>query len=336
MPVKHHIQRQKPNNVSGEDTNILVDGCVSTEPPVSIRLLWLTDTTLASQLFVNRLWYRTGAGLKWLFFGDSPGVSTARSPPIASLPQEIVEIILSYFIYDTPTLIACSLTCYSWYIATVSHLHHSLTTDNAPYPNWREKKYQTWPLPLKKSYELGLLPFVKRFRIRERDHEFGPKQLSGRTMHYFSAFTNLQELGIDYLQLSSFIPNIHGCFGHLSPTLRFLALQKPNGSCRQILYFIGLFTNLQDFKPQYDFTGNEWGNAADATLIPLSTPPLRGCLTLICCDKDILVKEMITVFGGLHFRHMDVFGVNFVRLLLDACTETLETLRFYPTDPCGE
>ena len=321
---------------SGEVTHVLVDMYVATVPLVFIRPLRSADTALASRLFIDRLWYRTGAELKWLFFGGPSEVSTARSSPIASLPQEIVEIILSCFIYDTPTLIACSLTCYSWYIATVSHLHHSLTTDNAPYPNWREKKYQTWPLPLKRSYELGLLPFVKRFRIRERDHEFGPKQLSGRTMHYFSAFTNLQELGIDYLQVSNFMPNIHGCFGHLSPTLRFLALQEPNGSCRQILYFIGLFPILQDFKLQYDFTGNKWGDVADATLIPLSTPPLRGWLTLICCNKDILVKEMIAAFGGLRFRHMEVFGVTFVRLLLDACTETLETLRFYPTDPCGE
>ena len=155
-------------------------------------------------------------------------------------------------------------------------------------------------------------------------------------MRYFSAFTHLQELGIDYLEVSRFMPNIQQFFGHLSPTLRFLALQKPNGSCRQILYFIGLFPNLQDFKLQHDFTQDEQESAADATLIPLSTPPLRGWLTLTCCKKGILVKNMITLFGGLRFRYMDLFGVTFVRLLLGACTETLETLRFYPTDPCGE
>ena len=58
--------------------------------------------------------------------------------------------------------------------------------------------------------------------------------------------------------------------------------------------------------------------------------------TLVCCKKEILVKDMITLFGGLRFRHMDLYGVTFVRLLLDACTETLETLRFYPTESCGE
>jgi len=45
---------------------------------------------------------------------------------------------------------------------------------------------------------------------------------------------------------------------------------------------------------------------------------------------------MITFFGGLCFRCMDLFRVNCVQLLLDACVETLERLRLYPTDPYGE
>ena len=48
------------------------------------------------------------------------------------------------------------------------------------------------------------------------------------------------------------------------------------------------------------------------------------------------MKEMIKFFGGLRFRNMDLFRVSCVRLLLDACAETLETLRIYPTDPYGE
>jgi len=48
------------------------------------------------------------------------------------------------------------------------------------------------------------------------------------------------------------------------------------------------------------------------------------------------MEDMITLFGGLRFRCMDLFRVNCVRLLLDACTETLERLRLYPMDPYGE
>jgi len=48
------------------------------------------------------------------------------------------------------------------------------------------------------------------------------------------------------------------------------------------------------------------------------------------------VRDMITYFGGLRFRSMDLFKVECVRLLLYECRKTLETLRFYPTDPYGE
>ena len=48
--------------------------------------------------------------------------------PVTKLPEELVGMIISYFIYDIRTPPTCSLTCYSWYIAVVPHLHHTLTT----------------------------------------------------------------------------------------------------------------------------------------------------------------------------------------------------------------
>jgi hypothetical protein len=249
-----------------------------------------------------------------------------------------VELIISHLIYDMHTLITCSATCYSWYIAAVPHLHHTLTIDD-DYVSIRLRKKYIWPRPLRNSYKLGLLPLVKQFRIRmgsRQFNQFTPKWLGRRTLSYFSALTNLQELGIDYLQVSSFMPNIRRRFGHLAPTLRFLALKEPKGSCRQILYFIGLFPNLQDLKLHYSLPRSEQESAADETLVPLSTPPLRGRLTLTCFTRETLLKEMIFLFGGLPFRQMDLFGVKCVRLLLDACVDTLETLRLYPTDVCGE
>ena len=47
------------------------------------------------------------------------------------------------------------------------------------------------------------------------------------------------------------------------------------------------------------------------------------------------MRDMITLFGGLRFRCMDLFRVKCVQLLLGACAETLETLWLYPTDLCG-
>ena len=284
----------------------------------------------ADTAIVCRIWYQTIAQIESFFCGDTPEMSTARS---SKLPLELVEMIVSYLIYDKRSLLACSKTCYLWYLAAVPHLHHSLTTDDH---NHRSKKY-AWPAPLHRSYNLGLLPFVKRFRIRMGNYdEFTPGWLGIRTMRRFSALTNLQELGIDNLQVSKFMPRIRRSFGHFSPTLRFLALKEPKGSSRQILYFIGLFPNLQDLKLHYDFPKDEKESTADATLIPLSIPPLRGRLTLTCFTREKLVRDMIALFGGLRFSRMEVFRVECVQLLLNACAETLETLRLYPTDEYGE
>ena len=265
----------------------------------------------------------------------SPATRLPQSSPIARLPQELVDAIISYFIYHTRVLLVCSLACHSWYLAAVPHLHHSLTTDELIYCQ-EDKKYQ-WSTPLQQSHDLGLLPLVKRLRVRMLPlDKFTPERLCGYNLHYFSALTNLQELGIDDLQVSSFMPNIKQCFGHLAPTLRFLALREPERSPRQILYFIGLFPNLQGLKLYHSLSKKEPGSLTDADLIPLSVPPLRGRLTLSFFTNVRLVKDMMAIFGGLHFRSMDLFRVKCTQLLLEACAETLETLRLYPTDTHGK
>ena len=138
--------------------------------------------------------------------------------PIARLPQELVDAIIAYCIYNTRTLQACSLTCYSWYIAAVRHLHYSLTTDD--YVFGKDEENYRWPTPLQQPHDLGLLPLVRRFRIRLFPYDsFAPERLCRHNLHYFSTLTNLQELGIDDLQVSSFMPNIQQCFGHFAPTL---------------------------------------------------------------------------------------------------------------------
>ena len=259
----------------------------------------------------------------------------SRHSQPAGLAQELVEMILSFLVYDVIALLACSTTCYSWYIAAVPHLHYSLTTDERQY--WGYEKYN-WPRPLQESHKHGLLPFVRRLRIRvlaSPPAEFTSKWLGRCTLSHFSALTNLQELGIDHLQLSSFMPSTNHYFGHLAPTLRFLALAWANGSSRQILYFIGLFPNLQDLKLTHPRRRNKQEYVDDATLVPLSIPPLRGWLTLISITGDELVMDMIALFGGLRFRRMDLFAVKCTRQLLHTCSKTLDTLRLYPTDPFG-
>ena len=42
-----------------------------------------------------------------------------------------------------------------------------------------------------------------------------------------------------------------------------------------------------------------------------------------------LLKFMVDLFGGLRFHSMDLYYVDGTQFLLDACAETLETLRLF-------
>ena len=166
---------------------------------------------------------------------------------------------------------------------------------------------------------------------------FSPRLFNWRTLRQFSALINVQELVIDYLDVPSFMPKIRRYFGHFSQTVRSLALRKPKGSRRQIIFFIGLFEHLEDLKLLYDVIYPQGEKTADnRSLVPSFIPPLRGRLTITCFGKDVgLLQDMIDLFGGIRFHHMDLFNVKGTRLLLGACAETLETLRLCPTDPHG-
>ena len=72
-------------------------------------------------------------------------------------------MIIAHLIYDKRSLLACSQTCYSWYIATVPHLHHALIIP-PPYYHWRALDEFMWSKPLRDMHKLGLLPLVKSSR----------------------------------------------------------------------------------------------------------------------------------------------------------------------------
>jgi len=238
-------------------------------------------------------------------------------------------MIIANLAYDIRSLRTCTLTCYSWYIAAVPHLHYNLFIGKF----WGKKSQ--WPNPLQRKHALGLLPFVKTFwvRVEAGNPAFSPKGFDSHILHQFSALNNVRRLVIGHLDIPSFMPRIQQYFGHFLPTVRELYLNDPKGSHRQIIYFIGLFENLEDLHLVYNAFSSGGEPADDLTLFPRFTPPLRGCLELTCIMRVDLLKDMIDLFGGFRFRRMGLWGVDGMPLLLDASAKTLEALRLYPTDP---
>jgi len=286
------------------------------------------------ELLVKGIWYRILARIWKMWSGEaSPETSAASSSPATRLPQEIIRIIIAYITYDTHTLRACTLTCYSWYIAAVPHLHYSLSIETRSLDGmvW-------WPNPLWYMYRLGLLPLVRELHVVDKRFYSGVR-LSKRLFNFrvlrpFLTFTNVRELEIAFLDIPSFLPGIQRYFGHFPPTVRSLTLREPRGSRREIIYFIGLFQYLQDLELRYDIAKPE-EPADDPTLTPSFIPPLRGWLTLFCFTRVDLLKDMIDLFGGIRFRYMHLRNVDGMRFLLDASAKTLEVVVLDPTDPRG-
>ena len=244
-------------------------------------------------------------------------------------------MIFDHLVYVKPSLLACSLTCYSWYIAAVPHLHHTLIV---PPGSLSQGEKSRSPKVLLRNHELGLLPLVKVLWIcgNSSTHVELPQKLSNRyTLRPFFALSNVCQLEIEYLDIPSFMPRIRRYFGHFMPTLRYLILEAPKGSNRQIVYFIGLFQHLDDLKLVRARAEPKEEPTDDLTLIPPFVPPLRGWLILVYFTRVGILKDMIDLFGGIRFRCMRFCNVNGIGLLLNACAETLELVDGYPTDHHG-
>jgi hypothetical protein len=265
--------------------------------------------------------------------GASPGRSTAGPSPATRLPQEIVDKIITYLIHDTPSLLTCSLTSRPWYIAVVPHLHHTLTTLITPYDNPAKI---VWPRPLRVASGFGFLPFVTRLFINtELGGKFSSTLFHHWTLREFSTLTNVQELSISRLDILSFMPETQRYFGQLSQTLRSLTLKAPVGTDRQILFFVGLFPNLEDLKLEYGVL-SFWVDPGDQTLVSPFFPSLRGQLTVSGHGGDGLAKAMIDLFGRVRFRHMHLSNVGGVQLLLYSCADALETFQLHATELGGK
>ena len=239
-------------------------------------------------------------------------------------------MIIAHLIHDMPSLRSCSLTCYSWYIAVVPHLYLTLSVHIRSLGTEPE-----WPNAIRRMHALGLLPLVENFYVFSVSEEFSPKLFNWHILHRLSALTNVQNLGIDMLDIPSLMPRIRRYFRPFLPTVRSLHLREPRGSDRQLVFFVGLFPQLENLSLDSRRFYNE-GPKEDLKLIPPFSPPLRGELLAYHWVEPGFFQALARSFGGLRFRIINIFNVGDTRCLLRACAKTLQVLQLHSTDPLGE
>ena len=261
--------------------------------------------------------------------------STRPTLPIrpfpSPFPYDIVEIIIAHLIHHRRTLKACSLSCRSLYTAAVPHLHRTVTLTGG-----RPEIDRSRLRPLSKLHELGLTSFAREIRVKQGPGPspwFVPQAFGHLDLHYFSAFTNVHTLKLENIQIHHFLPHIEHYFGHFSPTLQSITLYDPRCSPQQLFRFLSFFPNLDDIIIRISHTHRLDTTAPDTELVPFSTPKLRGTLVLYNFPWVETWTHMIASCGGLRFHHLDLRkNASYGPLLLEACADTLEMLRFDATD----
>lgn len=239
-------------------------------------------------------------------------------------------MIIARVLPDMSTLKACSKTCCCWYIAALPHLHHTLTLSQCFRDPPRRGLIQ-----LQNLGKMRLLPLFKRLQIVKDGGGLWPPPMIPNTQSfaYFSALTNVQELGLDKVDLAVLAPQAQQHFGHFAPTLRSITLVGPRGARSQLLRFLGLFPNLDDFSLIDDQVHTFEPNPEP---VPRSALPLRGRLALKMFYGEEFLRALSELSDGLRFRHMDLLEAEGGRFLMDTCAATLETLRIHPVCWIGE
>ena len=241
-------------------------------------------------------------------------------------------MIIAHLTHDLDTLKAYSLTCRSWYLAVVPHLHHTLTL-RGNRPDFARGKLK----PLPELHELGLIPFVTELRVKQSPGTspwFVPRVFGHLDLHYFSAFANVHTLRLQKLELHRFFPGIERYFGQFLPTVQSVMLSEPRCTAQQLSHFLSLFSNLDNIEI--------WRFIAHIPNAPVPDPELvrsglRGRLTLYDFGWVETWTHLISLCGGLRFSYMDLrYVADCTPVLFGACAKTLETLRFGTRDdPVG-
>jgi len=253
--------------------------------------------------------------------------------PTLPLPYELAEMIIAHPTHDLDTLKACSLTCRSWYIIAVPHLHHTLTLKGGGLDFLTRGKLK----PLSELHRLGLMPLVKVIRVDQPLNSgynwFAPQAFSHRDLRYFSAFANVHTLVLQRFKIYRFIPRIERYFEHFSPTLQSITLFHPRCTPRQLSHFLSLFPNLDNIEIRFAYMHTPVPTVPDTELVPFSAPNLRGRLVLHHFHWADTWTHLITPCGGPRFRSMTLRGSGTCTpALLEACAGTLEMLGFNVTD----
>ena len=106
-----------------------------------------------------------------------------------------------------------------------------------------------------------------------------------------------------------------------------------SGTRRQLLYFLGLFPNLDDLRLIRSNASQL--SSQDPVPAPQSASLLQGKLTPNSFNGEVCLRDLSNLTGSLRFRYMDMREAGGASPPLKTRGDTFEILRTYPTDHSG-
>ena len=251
------------------------------------------------------------------------------------LPQELVDEILGYLLYDLTALKACSPTCKHLFGATRPHIHQRLVCFySRSKPKGRSlRRRKSLPGAFEQLVDvdrLGVLRYTQHLAFKMKygspDPPFNLRDLQ-EYLHHLQSITKLDSLALDTFRVPPYTPGFNERFGVFTDTLRHLDMRRAKGAERDFLSFICQSPLLEDLTIVSPAGGLVVHRGRPAPTITQS-PPLRGKLALVQALSGRLSDGLASFPGGLNFRSLELSQCEHPEAVLAACGHTATSISY--------
>jgi len=252
---------------------------------------------------------------------------------ITYFPPELLDYVINLLHDEPATLRNCCLVSKPWVPRTRKHLFTYVQFDTKEdLESWKKTfpDPSTSPAHYAKTLFLGC-PHV----FMAADAE------AGGWIRGFSRVGNLilGSQGTHGDESDVFLVPLQG----LSPVVRSLSMECATCSSQRILDLILSFPLLEDLAvTNYNYVAineHDGSNGLPTAALPSNPPVFSGCLKLVMTGLAPIVRQLLSLPGGIRFRKFTLAwdrgeDVSLITALVERCSGTLESLDI-TCDPLG-
>ena len=231
-------------------------------------------------------------------------------------PQELVDEVIDN-LNNPRDLRACSLISSRWLERSRRRLFANLALNTWNFDKWRRN------IPPGPN---GVSAYVRSLTLRQARSivSLEPETLMG-IMDHLTSFRRLETLLLQDVNFDDLFdgPSLTQCFGHFGVSVKSLHLHGIRTDISTVLFFIGLFPNLDHLAISSPILSN------GETEVPKEALPLRGILRLsgLGATSSTLLRGILLIplhLEELSVTHSQIANSGVLNRLIEACAQTLK------------